>query len=126
MSEVYSTNFKLKHGPVATKPSSTNLFATQAPLNLRPNACVICLTCLTCAGKYGTEDCRCPAAEIQWNKKKQGYRVEFRRRSVFPDDEIFMTWLKGNLSQRLIWDETCKEVKLCMACNSIFWRWSKG
>ncbi|KAK9716902.1 hypothetical protein K7432_006582 [Basidiobolus ranarum] len=125
MSEVYSTNFKLKCEPNTIKPSSMEQPSFQMPLTLRPNACVICLTCLTCAGKYGSDDCHCPASDIHWNKKRLGYKVEFRRRSILPSNQVFMTWFRANLSQRLIWDETCKEVKLCMSCNSTCWRWAK-
>ncbi|KAK9720281.1 hypothetical protein K7432_004209 [Basidiobolus ranarum] len=127
MSEVYIPNFKLNNERSTTKLPSFELEqpSFQFSLSLRPNICVTCLTCLTCAGKYGTNDCHCPASEIHWNKRRQGYKVEFRRRCILPNNRVFMTWLKANLSQRLIWEESCKEVKLCMACNSICRRWAK-
>ncbi|ORY07242.1 hypothetical protein K493DRAFT_332856 [Basidiobolus meristosporus CBS 931.73] len=114
MSEVFIKNFKLNNELNTTKLPSFQLekSAFQFSLPLRPNVCVTCLTCLTCAGRYGTNDCQCTATEIQWNKKKLGYKVEFRRRSIIPNNRVFMSWLKANLSQRLIWDESCKEVKL--------------
>ncbi|KAK9695424.1 hypothetical protein K7432_012962 [Basidiobolus ranarum] len=100
-------------------------YMIQRRLPMRPNICVICLTCLTCSGKYGSELCTCSPTEIHWNIKKEGYRVDFRRKSVSSSNENFLTWLRANRSARLMWSERYKEVKICMGCNSACWRWMK-
>ncbi|KAK9674779.1 hypothetical protein K7432_016891 [Basidiobolus ranarum] len=100
-------------------------YMIQKRLPMRPNICVICLTCLTCSGKYGSELCTCLPTEIQWNIKKDGYKVDFRRKSVSSSNETFLTWLRANRSARLRWSEPYEEVKICTGCNSACWRWMK-
>ncbi|ORX97423.1 hypothetical protein K493DRAFT_350079 [Basidiobolus meristosporus CBS 931.73] len=113
-----------------SKPSfpefeNNDQYMIQKRLPMRPNICVICLTCLTCSGKYGSELCTCEPTEIQWNIKKIGYKVDFRRKSVSSSNEAFLTWLRANRSARLMWSERYKEVKICTGCNSACWRWMK-
>ena len=78
----------------------------EVKLDYRPNSCPICLICIECSEFYETS-CICKSKEVRWNKKHEGYRVDFRHKALTNKnkrlklDSTFVIWFFENISSQI-------------------------
>jgi hypothetical protein len=93
----------------------------------RPNSCPICLKCIECNEFYGSS-CACESREIYWNKKSEGYCVDFRHKALIDTpqnkklklDPIFVIWFFENISSQIEILENQNDVNVCHKCVNKF------
>ena len=95
-------------------------------LIFRLNACPVCLICIECNELYG-KLCECDAKELQWNKNKEGYEVEFRHKLLknltlkkrnLKYDPLFVSWFYQNISANIEISEQQTDINICYKCNN--------
>ena len=90
-------------------------------LDYRPNSCPICLICLECGEFYGSS-CICESKKIYWNRKSEGYCIDFRHKVLLTSykksklDPIFVTWFFENISSQIKIFENENDVNICHKC----------
>ena len=91
----------------------------------RPNSCPICLICIECSEFYGIS-CTCESKKIRWNKKKEGYCVDFRHKALTDKnsrlklDSTFAIWFFKNISSQIEIQENQNDVNVCHKCINKF------
>ncbi|RIB27939.1 hypothetical protein C2G38_2137591 [Gigaspora rosea] len=94
-------------------------------LAYRPNVCPICLVCLVCAKSYSKE-CACPYAEIYWNKRRDGYQLDFCKNPLtqaaatikkIKFDKEFVRWFHSNYASNFEVPPNLNYINICRECN---------
>ncbi|CAG8555517.1 16660_t:CDS:2 [Gigaspora rosea] len=100
-------------------------FIMTETLAYRPNVCPICLVCLVCAKSYSKE-CACPYAEIYWNKRRDGYQLDFCKNPLtqaaatikkIKFDKEFVRWFHSNYASNFEVPPNLNYINICRECN---------